>query len=69
MTEKKFHRITKNDGIVEAAEEEVKKQFKKELRALLVRYKSYLGHQDQDRILIHLGENNGVKGGEIIKYF
>lgn len=40
------------------------KRFKKELKALLKAY----GYE-ADRLLVHFGENNGIKGGEITKYF
>lgn len=40
------------------------KEFKEELKKLLEAYDC-----EGDRILIHLGENNGIKGGEITKYF
>lgn len=40
------------------------KEFKEDLRKLLETYDC-----EGDRILIHLGENNGIKGGEITKYF
>lgn len=44
-----------------------RKEFKQELKELLVRY----GYRCVDKLLIHIGENDGVKGGEIIvhRYF
>ena len=39
--------------------------FRKALKELIKEY----GYGDADKILIHIGENAGVKGGEIIKYF
>ena len=41
------------------------KQFKYALKGLLELY----GYKGIDKVIIHLGENSGVKGGEIIKYF
>jgi hypothetical protein len=41
------------------------KMFKKDLRNLLESY----DYNNVDKILIHLGENTGIKGGEITIYF
>lgn len=41
------------------------KAFKEAVKKLLAKF----GYHGADRILIHLGENCGVKGGEITKYF
>jgi len=49
---------------IDKLEEERLKMFKKDLKRLLKLY----GYDDANRILIHLGENSGIKGCEITKY-
>ncbi len=53
----------KSSDLFETRKED--KEFKKAIKKVLFEF----GYVGADRILIHLGENNGVKGGEIIKYF
>ncbi len=49
---------------INKADTEKLKMFKKDLKRLLALY----GYKGVDRILIHLGESNGIKGCEITKY-
>lgn len=46
------------------ATEVSRRELKQKIKALLIEY----GYRDIDRIVLNLGENSGVKGGEVTRY-